>query len=104
MSKTMRQQYLDRDISHAVYYRAIAKDAGVSFANETGMQALVKQALAEGDEHLNSIPLAKWDALAMGARLHTSPAFKRAGDFWSMAGGVCVAKQAAIDAVAEVSE
>jgi hypothetical protein len=49
---------------------------------------------ASKDRHFNDIPLAKWDALACGG-LPRAIAFKDVGDFSSLAGEVCIAKEAA---------
>lgn len=92
-----RADYLNKVVTFEQYYRAIAKDAGVAFHPGSFLDR-VKRALARGDEHLTSVPLAEWDSFSRGARQATAPAFKRHGDFWSLAGGVCVAKQAARDA------
>jgi hypothetical protein len=93
-----RAQYLNKEVSFAQYYRAIAKDAGVSF-KDSSILPQVKRALESGDEHLNTIRLSTWDMYASIAKPQVASAFKRHGDFWSPAGGVCVAKQAARDAV-----
>ena len=97
----MRQDYMDGKVTHADYYRSIARAAGISF--ELGPFELlrqVKEALVNGDDHLNTIPLSVWDRLATAAYMNGSVirAFKEHGDFWSLAGGVCLAKQAAKDA------
>ncbi len=92
-----RAEYLNKTVSFEDFYRAIAKDAGISFAG-SDILPRVKRALASGDEHLNTIPLATWDIYAGAAKHATAPAFKAHGDSWSIAGGVCVAKQAAKDA------
>lgn len=94
-----RAQYLAGKVTFEAYYRAIACNAGVSFAS--GSRAFidrVKRALVAGDKHLNTIPLAIWDGYAIAAQSATGPTFRRHGDSWSLAGGVCVAKQAARDA------
>ena len=45
------------------------------------------------DEHFNDIPLHRWDALTKGLPLAIS--FKETGDYATLAGLVCVAKEAA---------
>ena len=94
-----RAQYMNKEVTFEDYYRAIARDAGVTFVNAP--QEFLKRckcALDSGDTHLNTIPIAQWDSYAYAAQRATSPAFKRHGDFWSLAGGVCIAKQMARDA------
>jgi hypothetical protein len=49
--------------------------------------------MASTDEHMNDIPLHLWDRLVPG--LPGSHRLKEAGDFYSLAGGVCLAKEAA---------
>lgn len=61
----------------AVVVRAIGKDA----------------LLRSGDPHLNDIPLERWDRLVPG--LPGSGGFTRAGDWYTLANGVCLAKEAA---------
>lgn len=43
--------------------------------------------------HLNDIPLAEWDRLT--PKLPGSGGFSKAGDFYTLANGVCLAKEAA---------
>jgi len=92
-----RAQYLNNECTHEDYYRAVAKTAGLSFKGSSILPR-VKKALEKGDEDLNTIPLSTWDAFSIAGRPFTQAAFKAHGDFWSIAGGVCVAKQAAKDA------
>lgn len=96
-----RNRYLDGKITHEEYYRALAKTAGVSFQNaDPEFLDRVRKALGEGDKHLNSIPLAEWwDSQAYYFSPSVRAAFKEHGDLFSLAGGVCLAKQAARDAV-----
>lgn len=54
----------------------------------------IKQALAAGDEHLNTIPLAKWDRMVECMRL-TKEQKTRIG-FWSLSCGVCTLKHVAL--------
>jgi hypothetical protein len=48
---------------------------------------------ASKDPHFNDIPLALWDRLVPG--LPGSGGFSKAGDYYTAAGGVCLAKEAA---------
>ena len=96
---TDRKRYMSGEISHEEYYRLVAKYAGVSYAKaDPAFLAHCKRALDNGDEHLNSIPLSTWDILGASI-LNPGPAFKKAGDFPSMAGLVCLVKQAVRDAI-----
>lgn len=49
--------------------------------------------LASTDEHMNDIPLAMWDRLV--PNLSGSSGFKKAGDYYTLANGVCLLKEAA---------
>lgn len=49
--------------------------------------------LAARDPHLNDIPLGMWDRLT--PQLPGSTGFAKAGDYYTMANGVCLAKEAA---------
>ena len=48
---------------------------------------------ASTDPHLNDIPLAIWDRLT--PQLPGSAGFSKAGDYYTLANGVCLAKEAA---------
>ena len=91
-----RQDYMAGTVSFEQYYTSIAEAAGISMAGSELMPA-VKAALAAGDEHLNTIPLGTWDRIA-APRPWLATAFKEHGDSYSLAGGVCVYKQAAKNA------
>lgn len=93
-----RKQYMNKEVSFSDFYRAVYQTAGISLGANESLVLKVKTALSEGDEHLNSIPLGYWDGLAFSARGSLKKAFKKHGDFYSMAGGVCAMKQAARDA------
>ena len=85
--KPTRADYMNKQVTFQDYCRAIAADAGVSFRNAPQeFMARVRRALDSGDEHLNTIPLAQWDSYAIAARGATNTAFKRHGDFRSLAG------------------
>ena len=91
-----RQDYMDGAVTFEQYYTSIAEAAGISMAGSELMPD-VKAALAAGDEHLNTIPIETWDRIA-APRTWLATAFKAHGDFYSLAGGVCVYKQAAKNA------
>lgn len=95
--KPTRQDYMNKLVSHADYYRAIYREAHISYVN-SDMLPRIKAALADGDEHLNTIPLWIWDGMSICTARILRPVFKAHGDFYSIAGGICAHKQAAIDA------
>ena len=47
------------------------------------------------DDHMNDIALIRWDRCACEIRPLVEPKLRELGDCWSMAGGVCIAKEAA---------
>lgn len=83
--------------AHRQYYGEIAEEAGVKFHPHFDQTFLdkVRSALTNGDEHLNSISLSVWENLGYFHHRKIDAAFRVRGDFWSMAGGVCVVKEAA---------
>lgn len=90
-----RQDYLNGKCTHRQYYaqfvNAITKSR---VANWFGVEQ-IKEAL-QTDEHLNNIPLAKWDGFVTCKQLiNVSQKMKAAGDYLTLAGGVCIAKEAA---------
>ncbi len=96
-----RAQYMDGDATHAAYYGDLATSVGLSYAGCDWIES-VRNALRDGDDHLNSIPLATWDtrgAWMLQSRVARA-AFKARGDSVSLAGLVCVCKQAARDGCA----
>lgn len=97
-----RKDYMDGKVTFEQYYSSVAKEAGLSM-EEAGILERVKKALESGDEHLNSIPLAKWDKMGANPvlRANLSRSFKKHEDGMSLAGIVCVLKQACINAVKE---
>lgn len=90
--------YMGGKVSFEDYYRSIWQKAG----SPGGWTILFPRAKGEEgacgrDEHLNTIELSSWDAIATSWQERISESLKRHGDAWSLAGGVCTVKQAAID-------
>ena len=71
---------------------AVAKTAGIRFGANHPLVMRVRAALANGDEHLNTITLSVWDRMGETMAWY---AFRSHGDHDSMAGRVCVLKEAA---------
>lgn len=97
-----RQDYMSGKVTHAEYYRSVYQAAGITWREHPALPQ-VKGALANGDEHLNTIQLAWWDAQGLTVRESLARAFKAHGDHWSLAGSVCALKQAARDAAEGVA-
>jgi hypothetical protein len=55
----------------------------------------VREALAAGDEHLNTLPLKRWDSFAGILPPGTSRALKERGDYLTLSVAVCLLKEAA---------
>lgn len=94
-----RQQYMADQTLHHAFYLEIAKDAGISYSASAPIVIRAKEALAKGDEHLNTIPLSDWDRLSPPViPYYWSKAFKNRGDFATLAGLVCMHKAAVREA------
>jgi hypothetical protein len=109
MTKTpSRADYMSGRCSHQDYYRALNKTLGLRLAPDAAILPRVRGALANGDEHLNTITLATWDRMAAPLLslygLSTADAFRAHGDGMSQAGLVCCLKQAARDAADATKE
>lgn len=94
----MRDAYLDNKITHEQYYGSVADDAGARFPEDS---AVIDEIIAEGGD-VSSIQLYRWDHMICHScdKGKTREAFKAHGDFWSLAGHVCMLKEAARQAVA----
>lgn len=88
-----RKDYMDGKCSHKEYYEEIAEECGISYDNAPNLD-YIKTSLKE-DEHLNNIPLLRWDMAASCTKTAIARALKSRGDFYSDADGVCVHKAAA---------
>ena len=86
-----RQQYLNGECSHREYYSQFVGESIIKLV-ENGIG--IKTILASTDPHLNDIPLKKWDVLAEHFKyMHLK--LKEAGDYLTLAGSVCILKEAA---------
>lgn len=78
--------------THQEYYEQFVTPA---ICNQVQHDIGIRALRHSHDEHLNDIPLHLWDAIALRTRVEVSPKLREAGDFWSSATGVCIAKVAA---------
>lgn len=92
-----RTDYMNGSVTHHEYYRCLGREAGIRFSN-SDLLPRIQVALANGDEHLNTIPLDVWDQRAATLLPYIKNVFKAHGDTDSLNGRVCVLKQAARDA------
>lgn len=94
-----RQEYMsasreDAPAAHRAYYS--------QFVNQRTIDAVVRaigadKLLASTDPHFNDIPLPEWDNLVRYLPLAAS--LRAAGDYLTLGGGVCIAKEAALQYV-----
>ena len=90
-----RDQYLedsktDGSGSHRKYYGQFVTASTIArVVNSIGKETL----LASRDPHFNDIPLHRWDRLV--SMLPGSSSFVQAGDYYTIANGICLAKEAA---------
>ena len=92
--KYTRKEYLNKNCTHAEYYSQFVTDSIKSIVKEHFTIEKLKKAYNE-DKYFNTIPLIKWDRLTIYFKDSISKSLKDAGDFYSLAGGVCILKCAA---------
>jgi len=98
ITKFTQADYMNGKCTHRQYYAqfvtpAIMEGVVARFGKEKLANCLAR------DGNLNNIPLHKWDGLAGNFVKEVSEAMKAHGDFASLAGMVCVLKEAAKQAV-----
>lgn len=87
-----RKQYLNSECNHAEYYNQFVSPAYIHrVLTRIGYNKLVNSK----DKHFNDIPLKLWDNIATPFPADVAQKLRDAGDYPTLAGGVCIAKQAA---------
>ena len=89
-----RQEYIYGKVTFSEYYlQFITPELEKAVSEKIGIDAVK----ASNDPHLNDIPLRKWDNLFQDYNLKKGIALKmqEAGDYLSLAGAVCTAKECA---------
>lgn len=87
-----RQDYLDHKCTHREYYAQFVTPEIVSLVeHRIGRMDI----LTSRDEHFNDIPLNRWDNLQWEITCHIDGPLRKAGDFPTLSGCVCTAKEAA---------
>jgi len=89
-----RKDYMNHQVTHRQYYASVAQLAGIDYS-ASYLLPRIKVALASGDEHLNTIPLAVWDIAAIQSQHVLTRSLREHGDSFSLGGGVCAHKEAA---------
>ena len=88
-----RHDYLNHKCTHRQFYAQFVNESVKHTVNGFFPNPLsINEALVK-DEHLNTIPLKKWDVI--GASIELPIKFSDVGDQRSLAGLVCIAKEAA---------
>lgn len=84
-----RKDYMEGRATYEAYYSEIVKECGVRVGEH-----LMVQVRKSTDPHLNDVPLMQWGSLhGYSARVNLAMAAR--GDYLTLAGAVCVEKQAA---------
>ena len=94
-----RKDYLDnenKDTSHEAYYAQFVTASLV----QRVIGAFGKEKLIEGkNKSFNNIPLKKWDALSSTMPNSVFTKMKECGDYLTLAGTICILKEAARQAI-----
>lgn len=90
-----RKQYLDKECTHREYYAQFVTQHTRNLVTRAfGTEALVASFKANDLHSADYIQLDRWDSLSM--RLHVDQQFMRdCGDYLTLAGAVCILKEAA---------
>ena len=98
-----RAQYMNNEVTHRQFYGQFVTPEFKQVVSNTFGKEILAQCL-EKDQNLNNIPLAIWDGLAGGyeSQLYADK-LRLVGDGPSLAGAVCILKEAAKQVVEENS-
>lgn len=87
-----RQDYIDGEVSHREYYAQFVNTQILNLALRIGKSRLI----ASSDSHFNDIPLNEWDRLSREFIFTgLDEQLRSCGDYLTMAGRVCILKEAA---------
>lgn len=92
--KLSREDYMSKRCTHRQYYAQFVTPTILWTVRHRFTEAEIR---ASKDPHFNNLPLAKWDAIAQVMRQETSVR-NEYGDgklTWSLAGAICILKEAA---------
>lgn len=85
-----RKQYLAGEFSHLEYYSQFVTNS----VKARVLRFISKKDIQNStDEHMNDIPLNQWDCI--GITSTTGDQMRECGDYPTLAGSVCIHKQAA---------
>lgn len=85
-----RRDYLNRKCTHRQYY---SQFVNTNTKNQLLRYIPKKEIVASKDPHFNDIKIRRWDAIP--AIAGTNDKMKKKGDYLTLAGKVCVYKEAA---------
>jgi len=91
-----RSQYLNNQCSHREYYGQFVTE---SYKSQIKSYIGLKKLLASEDKNLNDIPLMYWDNAPLTTGVNQK--MKDLGDYLTLAGKVCIAKEAAKQIIEE---
>lgn len=95
-----RKDYLDKNCNHREYYSQFVTEYIKSIvASKFGLEKLQKA--YRQDKNLNTISLDQWDHLTHRLPRSVAASLKEHGDYLTLAGGVCILKEAAKQLVTE---
>lgn len=84
-----RQQYMNKECTHQEYYLPIAQECGISLVKSD----IAWYCLRDTDENFNQLTsLGQWDRIAVLSERCFRKALEKRGDFYSLAGGLCILK------------
>lgn len=111
-----RRAYMDGHVTHDEYYGHIVREARIVIT-DYALIARCRLAFAAGDQHLNNTAVTgltlstpawvkrkstrpySWDDVAAPLQFAARRVLRACGDSWSLAGGVCIAKEAIRQAI-----
>lgn len=86
-----RKDYLDGKCTHGEYYSQYVTPEIEKLVSTLGPDKI--KAAAKVDEYMNNIPLRQWDS--MTNFFHCKSEMEKHGDYPTLAGKVCILKEAA---------
>ena len=96
-----RSDYLEKKCSHRKYYAQYVTPAMWERVEWTFEIERLVSAFRQGDQHFNTFPLRQWDYIALHLPARIIKLMREAGDYPTLAGGVCILKEAALQVVEE---
>ncbi len=83
----------DRMAAHRAYYAQFVTPA--HFGRLRRLVGLIDRIKSSNDPHFNNIPLSTWDRMSVPVPAESAAKMKECGDYITLAGAVCILKEAA---------